>query len=67
MSTDLTGAPWRLWAWPYGAVVLVLLVLWMLLPVGWLWLALALAAGVVIGRMTWDRFAPDARGRGGVR
>ena len=50
----LGNAPWRVWAWPYGAAVLVLTVLWMLLPAGWLWLPLAAVAGFLIARSTWS-------------
>ena len=48
----VSNAPWRLWAWPYGAAVLVLTLLWMLLPLGVLWMAIALVAGVLIARRT---------------
>lgn len=46
------NAPWRLWAWPYGLVVLGLLLLWHLIPAGWLWVPLAFVAGVLISLRT---------------
>ena len=50
----LANAPLDRWAWPYGAAVVVALVLlWTLLPAGWLWMPLALIAGFLVARRTW--------------
>ena len=50
----LANAPWKLWAWPYGAAVLVITLLYLLVPAGWLWLPIAAAAGFLVARRTWS-------------
>ena len=60
----LANAPWRTWALPYGAVVIVLTLVWMLLPAGWLWLPLAAVAGFFIARLTWPLATRPSVGRG---
>ena len=60
------NAPWGLWAAPYGLVVAALLVLWYLIPAGWLWVPLAFVAGLFVSLRTWseaDRRNPTAGAR----
>ena len=57
----LLNAPWALWAWPYGLVVPLLTLLWYALPLGWLWVVLALVAGVLVSLRSWG----SARASGG--
>ena len=63
---NVGNAPWRLWAWPYGLVVLAMLVLWYLIPTGWLWVPLAFIAGILVSLRTWSevgRHGLDGRAR----
>ena len=72
-ARTVADAPSRLWLWPYGLVVPALLLVWYLLPVGWLWVVLAFVAGLLVSLRTWSRvgrhgFGSDATAaRGGAR
>ena len=59
VERTVANAPVGQWTWPYGAVVLVLLALWYLLPVGWLWVVLAFVAGVLVSLRTWSEARPS--------